>query len=643
MVKILKKNNVSTSFAIRRYRKEWVNYLMILAVVSSLLVSVNFIFTDSMVIYVQKNTPDFIQVFFPINGSYSEENSQRSALIENTEQGLSFTLPRKLIDHVRIDPSNEAGDLVIKKIELKHLFGTETFMPDDLLARVKPIQIIDKIELTPNGLLIRSTGNDPAFELKLIRPFILSQMLKIGAVSIFLSLVVFLVAKKLAGEKMRAAREGVYVLAIPLLVSLGVAALFSPGFMSYDTLHALRSARNGVTDSMWPPMVSYVWRTVDLVSLNPSAMHFSQVFLLLFSVFFVVFFFTKKVRYATAFLFIYLSIPVVLGTVAVIWKDVLMAAFFMAGFAAIVAMRFVINRWGFIILSFLAFFLIFLGVCSRHNAITGAVPLFFYLAWLLCSRTLKIHSHIWLGTILFGSLLTGAVYVTKTQLDNYSLPKFEKLNNSTAVFIKSVRVLDVAGASLCVGSNLFAEMAPDLSLAEIKSGYDPRHINLSKGLLNMIGNDDRINKIWLNVAYQHPICFFNNKFQMTKYMVGANEGDQFLITAPSVDNNEYGYYLKKSTYRDSVVDYIVRASHLTFFKPWFLYLISIVSLVYLVRVGRLTADYLTLYLSAAFYLSGLVIFGNAADARLPFYVTTALLIFTFISVAEYIKIKKSEG
>lgn len=626
-----------TSWATRYPFKGWATYLMILVVVSLLLLGVRFVFTDSMVIYAQKDKPDFIQVFFPIDGTYSEENSVRSALFDNTKKGVKISLPLTSIDHVRIDPANEAAEIVIAKIELRHLFGTETYMPSDLLAHAKPLQMIDKLEVTPTGLLIRSTGNDAAFELQLNKPSGSSQFIMLGIISVFISLAVFLGIKKFAHLKLSKVSSKVYLVAVPLLLSIGVAALFYPGFMSYDTLHALRGARNGVTDSMWPPMVSYVWRAVDLVSFNPSAMHFSQVFLLLFSIFSVVFLFTKKISYATAFLFVYLSIPVVLGTVAVIWKDVLMAAFFMAGFAVIVSMRLVINKWGFVFLSLLAAFLIFLGVCSRHNAITGAVPLLFYLALVVCSRVLKRPMHLWLGVFLLGAVLTGAVFVTKIQLDNYSLLGLVKMNSSNDSFIQSVRVLDVAGASLCVGSNLFAEMAPNLSLAEIGSLYDPKHINLSAGLLSRVGVDSRINEIWLNVAIHHPICFFNNKFQLTKYMIGANKGDQFLITAPSVDNNEYGYSLPESSLRDSAVRYIVHASQLTLFKPWFLYLISIGAFVYMLLVRALTAGNLTIFLSAVFYFGGLVMFGNAADARLPFYTTTALLMFTFISIFEFKK------
>lgn len=258
---------------------------MILVVMSLLLIGFRLIFPDSMVIYAQKDKPDFIQVFFPIGGAYSEENSVRSALQDNTKKGVEISLPLTSIDHVRIDPANEAAEVVIIKIELRHSFGTETYMPNDLLAHAKPLQMIDKLEVTPAGLHIRSTENDPAFELLLNKSSGLYQFIMLGMISVLLSFAVFLGVKKFAHLKMPAVSSTVYSLAIPLLFSLGVAALFYPGFMSYDTLHALRSARNGVIDSMWPPMVSYVWRVVDLVSSNPSAMHFSQVFLLLFSIF----------------------------------------------------------------------------------------------------------------------------------------------------------------------------------------------------------------------------------------------------------------------------------------------------------------------------------------------------------------------
>lgn len=433
-----------------------------------------------------------------------------------------------------------------------------------------------------------------------------------------------------------------YILILPFLFSFGIAALFYPGFMSYDTLHALHGARDGITESMWPPMVSYVWRVVDLVSHNPSAMHFSQVFLLIFSIFFLVLMFTNKMTHAVIFLVLYLSIPSILGTIAVIWKDVLMAAFFISSIAMIVSIKKRHNISAIVFLTILTVLFLFIGVCSRHNAIMGATPLIFFLASILCSRIWKNALYFWLGTFILGSILTGIIFFTKLQLDCYSLPHLIKINTSTNEFIQSVRVLDIAGASLCTKHNFFDSMTKDISLADITRLYEPKHINLSAKLLSKAGynsayRDNRIDKIWLNIAAHHPLCFFYNKLQLTKYLLGANKGEPFLITAPAIDKNSYGYKLPKSSCRDLAVTYIMQASQLFFFKPWFLYCFSVVAIIYLMHCNVFPLEYFILFLSAILYFMSLVIFGNAADARLPFYTTTTLFILTFLSISEFIK------
>lgn len=421
---------------------------------------------------------------------------------------------------------------------------------------------------------------------------------------------------------------------MPLIASIAITTVFYPGYMSFDTLHALRGARIGVTDSMWPPMVSYVWRVVDLISNNPSAMHFTQVYLLLSAISYIIYSFSKKLSAIIAFLVLYLSIPVILGTVAVIWKDVLMAAFFLMSFAAILAMKCVTDKRIILGLFVFVIFTIFLGVCTRHNAITGAIPIIFYASYVLYSRISKTQRSLWFYTAIYGVLISGAVFFIKTQLDIYSLPDFVKMKSSTSSFIESVRVLDIAGASLCAGENLFPNINSDLTLPEIRKLYDPKHINLSQGLLDKISLNDQINNTWFGILVHHPVCFFYHKYQLTKYLIGANDGPQFLITAPSIDNNEFGYKLSDSKTREEFVSYIVQFSQLTFFKPWFLYLITAFTFILCWKIGVLTVDYATLFLSASFYLISLIMFGNAADARLTFYTTTVFSMIIFISVLE---------
>ena len=433
----------------------------------------------------------------------------------------------------------------------------------------------------------------------------------------------------------------IYLLTIPLLISIGIAALFYPGFMSYDTLHAIRGARNGITDSIWPPMVSYIWRAVDLVSLNPSAMHFSQIFLLICSIFFIVFFFSKKVSYATIFLLIYLSIPAVLGTVVVIWKDVLMAAFFIAAFAVTLLMKHIENKKLIFMSFFLASGLIFLGICSRHNAITAAIPLIFFSTHILFS---KFNFDSFKKIIFFsisGIILILFNYTIKTQLDNYSLPNFVKLNAKFNDF-SGLKILDISGASICLDKNLFSKIDQNLTVVDIKQMYDPKHVNLSAKILSKFnGNKKEIDSIWRNLIKEHPVCFFHYKFNMMMYMVGANSGTQFLITHPSVDENEFGYKLEGSSLREFFLRHVIGGSSFFFVKPWFIYLISIGCFIWLYRNKKLKPEYLALYISGLFYFGSFVLFGNAADARLLFYTTTTSSLIIFVTFIEiFLKVKR---
>ncbi len=418
------------------------------------------------------------------------------------------------------------------------------------------------------------------------------------------------------------------------VLSFLICFIFYPGFMSYDSLHALRGARGEVTDSVWPPMVSYIWRFVDLFSKNPSSMHFFQVFLLLISISSALFLlFKKQKKFSFIFLLVYLSIPSILGTLAVIWKDVLMAAFFIAAYVITLLLMHIKNS-KLIFMSFLlALGLIFLGICSRHNAITAAIPLIFLLTYTIFLKFKFNSFKKSLFISVTGIILILFSYTIKIQLDSYSLPYFVKLNAKFDDF-SGLKILDISGASICLDENLFSKIDQNLTVADIKKMYDPKHSNLSAQITSKFGGNKEIDLIWLNLIKEHPICFFYNKFNMMKYMVGANQGMQFLITHPSVDKNEFGYKLEDSKLREFFLSYIIGSSSLFFMKTWFIYLISLGSFVWLYRNKKLKSEYLALYISGLFYFGSFILFGNAADARLLFYTTTAFSLIIFVTFIE---------
>jgi hypothetical protein len=389
-----------------------------------------------------------------------------------------------------------------------------------------------------------------------------------------------------------------------------------------------------VTDSMWPPMVSYVWRLVGVVSWDPALMLFLQIYLLLFSIYLALVRLGSRLSLGGLFVALYLCIPVVLGTLAGIWKDVLMGGFLLAGFAVTLGLRNLPDgsrrRFG----GALALLLLFLGVSTRHNAITAALPLLLLLAWIWCVRLTMAPWRRLLVVAVLGGGLSAGLFVTKSFLDRRALPTFVALPSVSDIFLQGVRALDIAGASICVGTNLYGAIAPQLSLADIARLYDPRHVNLSAPLLEKLDMKAGvgIDRQWLEVALQHPMCILTNKIALTKYLIGANQGGQFIITSPTVDQNEFGYTLAPSVTRDRTVSYIVRTSHWTIVRPWFIYLVASLAFVALLLARAMTAPLLALYMSALMYLAGIVMFGNAADARLLLYTTTTLAMLAYISI-----------
>jgi len=622
------------------WKKIFIFYLASLILSGIVTLGICQIHKDTIVFFADANEPGFMQIFFPTNSTYStysEDASERTAYDGNPNHGIGLALPATAIKTLRVDVSDDTSTLLIKSAQLNYLFSTETLSPSDLAQRITPTHNIEKIELLPSGLLIETNGEDPQLNLSIYKQSNTRSIMKLIAIGFIMSLPLCAALLFFAQSNTRKLLSIFSLLTIPTVASLFITGFFYPGFMTYDSFHAIYSARNDVTDSTWPPMVSYVWRLVDLVSLNPSVMHFAQILLLISSLFYVTTNLTKRVTLSIGFILLYLSVPVILGTIAAIWKDVLMTSFFAASFATILAMKSTKKRSTFITLFLLSAVLIFLGTASRHNAITAAIPLAFYLAWVVVSRVSKHQTQLLIGTIALGIALTGTIYISKIQMDKYSLPSFKELKGATAL-IRVTRAMDIAGASICSETNLFSDILPELTLSEINEGYDARHSILSAKLLDKIPLDNKIDELWVSTAKSQPTCFFYNKTELAKYLVGANDGEQFLITSPQIDFNNYGYNLSKSSVRDVMVNYIINTSNLIYVKPWFLYLISISLLIIIVLAGALTAEAAVVFLSAAFYFVGLVMFGNAADARLLFYTTTFSLLGALMAATEIVKL-----
>lgn len=607
--------------------------------VAAIIFAVGYVDTrlDNMVIHVKRTQSDSLQVFFPINGFYSEQSSVRTIVFDGSKS-IYVKLPHDPLYQIRLDPATSPGITYIEKIDFNHLFGTKTLTPQQLLDQTTGTNNVSRLEVTSDGLMVESTGNDPMLFFQFGGVTVLSQMTGLYLVVTSIFLLIISVVKLLYGGERRTYFDYFTLVVSAFICTLAIALIFYPGFMSFDTLHALRGARNGVVESTWPPMVSYVWRLVELFSTNPSLMHFIQVFILFLSILLVIYNLTKRLQCTILFLPIYILVPVILGTVAVIWKDVLMASFLFAVIAIVLAIEKMRLGYSYVILVLFSVVLIIIGVSTRHNAIFAVSPIIFFIAYNILTKFGYKKLVVMFGTFLIGSFLIISFYNVKTNLvDRYSFPGLVRLNDSTDSFISSVRVLDIAGACICAEKNFFADVAPDLTANDIKTLYDPKHINLSKGLLERVSSDHRINQIWYDLARDYPICFLTNKFYLAKYMLGINDGQQFLITHAGVDKNEYGYVIPGFQITYNAFNYIVKASDLLIFRPWVVYLLASLSYIYLIVINFNVWKTSLLFMSGFFYFAGSVFFGNAADARLLFFSTTCFDIIFFISICELLR------
>lgn len=433
----------------------------------------------------------------------------------------------------------------------------------------------------------------------------------------------------------------VTVLAYPIFAAFLLTRVFYPGFMSYDTLHALRAARGEVTDSIWPPMVSYVWRFVDLFSKDPSAMHFFQVSILFCAVTYIVYAITEKKFLTWLVLPALLAVPVILGTIVVIWKDVLTASFMFGAYALTLLIKrhkASMSKVMFSIISILILAVLFVGISARHNSIIGAVPFVAYLSFNYLKTRGVQKEHIVKTVAALTLVLTSTLYGAKILLDSYSIPEFKKLGG-TGAFFEGLQILDLAGASVCANENYMTEVAPSLDLAAIKSGYDPRHVNLSESVTSKVTNKVAISSAWLKVATSNPACLLYQRTQMFAWMTGIYPGEQFLITAPSVDENEFGYALEPNEFRDGIVQTIAANSKLFFFRPWFLFSMAVWGLLLARKTYQRSPELLVIFLSGVLYAFGLFLTGNAADARLLFHSNVAFVLVAVITWLKWVSLK----
>lgn len=358
-----------------------------------------------------------------------------------------------------------------------------------------------------------------------------------------------------------------------VVIAAVILAIAWPGFMSYDSLKALRGARVGVEDALWPPMVSYIWWVVERIYPGPAGMLFFQNMLLATSITWFLHACGTRLLWAVSATFLTFALPPILGPSLVVWKDVEMAAFLMLGYASYASFLTSKNKRTLI---YLCAGSLAIACLVRHNAFFAAIPLIFH--WALTRGR-----PVWRGSLVGTIAVFIICFFPGTFVNNYRLPDLKPISTGQSGVIKSLALHDAIGASVCANLNFFENvMSEPFDVVFLKKNYSARHLNENNNIL------ERVDKklfdpfdTYRAILKSAPQCLFAHKISMGRFLLGINSGPVYYITHSGIDDNEFGYKLKPSKLRDFVMPKLNMAADTPVAAPatYLLVVISLWSLV----------------------------------------------------------------
>lgn len=429
--------------------------------------------------------------------------------------------------------------------------------------------------------------------------------------------------------------------ALASTLTICVCLISWPGFMSYDSMYALRQARTGIETGGYPPMVSYVWAVCERVVPGQGGMFIFQNALVFLSVLALGRAIgAGELQIALSLVLLTLA-PLTLGPMLVVWKDVSFAGFMALGYAF--TLRYCERRRGTALALALAF--VILASSFRLNGIAAAIPALAVIAWTICGvRTpwsepgsdRDGNGSAWPGRLTALTVLTGLtvlVFGFVVLASSWRLPDFKRIEIATGS--GWTQVGDLIGISVCTGRNLLPPSLYDGAMtgARLERIYRPEHGQLSVGppplLLEsgIVGNARQVEAAAMQARLDYPSCYLRHRARVFRYTMGANPGKVFYLTDPGVFPGEAGTEVIPNGLTVRAMDYIQDYGASWLARSVF-FVILVLAAMLVASLGssrsRLVKSLLPIA-GALTYLAGSFFLLPAADARYNFWVNLALI------------------
>lgn len=437
------------------------------------------------------------------------------------------------------------------------------------------------------------------------------------------------------------------------IFTLGVCLVSWPGFMSFDSMYALRQARTGIETGGYPPMVSYVWALCERILPGQGGMFALQNALVFLGIAALGSALGAGYLRILAAMIVVALAPVTLGPMLVVWKDVAFGGLMALGYAF--TLRYVERprratlAWALVLLA--------LGSSFRLNGIAAAVPAFAAIAWTM-SRTPVPSSQadsrdraaaaIWRGHpaafVTFAVLCAGTFGFVALSA-TWRLPDFKPIGMATGNV--GVQLHDLIGISLCAGRNLLPTdlYSGEMTQERLASLYHPEHIQLAIGpppLLQDAALAAHSPHAAVEARAQYPLCYLRHRAQVFVYTMGANPGRVFYLTQPGIFPGEDGTEMTSTRLTAHVLDYLRNYDASLAARSIFFAFLAVCSLALASRSSdrtRLRKALLPMA-GALTYLAGSFFVLPAADARYNFWANLVFIV-TLCSILPGVPIRRS--
>lgn len=366
--------------------------------------------------------------------------------------------------------------------------------------------------------------------------------------------------------------------------------------MSYDSVQMLEEARSSVRGGIFPAAPVYILRLFDITGNGPTLMILAQDFITLLGITIILRLLGAGVIVSAISLLAILAVPTVIGCMLVLWKDVTLVSLIVISIATIFwasqtnkeDIFYGAAKWS-------SLLWLMMGTLTKFNAITStAIVAFYWLTVFYNNKGWKKKGGLFIAIVI-------CMAASNKIVNSYSFPELKKLEPNNYLYgLMAYDLVGISGwsrVSLIPFDSVESGSSPKAPISDIDDIYSSMGLSQIDQNNKTFGNrvnifpskyrNEDITNAWLAAVTAHPMAYMRYRWDLFSEIIGARNHATYEPTHFNhIDENPFGIKFHDRDITKITLKYIEVSSNIFFGKPWFVFLLSFISLI-LIYMNRL--------------------------------------------------------